>query len=414
MIQDLFNWRQYARKLRTVVADDDDADLAFFDEELRDVKIIALGESTHGSREIFQMKHRMISYLVRKLGFRVVSIEAGIEPCRNIDAYVRLGKGDPNKALSSQGYWTWDTIEVMDLLEWMRSYNLNCTQGETCCFAGFDMKPIEGACDNLRRLILGRSIPDVDKALEVIAACRDVAWFQKETQGLPDFHWLNGWIDVHRHDLRRFCSEETLRCAVEDARYISQYVLTVEEFQSKDGMKGYGLRDEYMARNIKRFLDENPNEKLIVWAHNGHIARDERMKSLGYYLKKEFGNLYYSAGIMMGMGGFQARNMQTMELISYSIKEPLAGSWEAEISETFNKQNWYIQLRKGCADSEAFNEWATREKTALLIGAVYDKNLSEEDFNKNFVAPVSLANQFDGVFYLGQVQRARPNLRGQR
>ena len=63
------------------------------------------------------------------------------------------------------------------------------------------------------------------------------------------------------------CSEETLRCAVEDARYISQYVLTVEEFQSEEGMKGYGLRDEYMARNIKRFLDENPDEKLIVWAH---------------------------------------------------------------------------------------------------------------------------------------------------
>ena len=363
MTESQFNWTEYARKLRTTLADNEDADLAFFDEDLQGVKIVALGESTHGSREIFQMKHRMISYLVRKHGFRVVSFEAGIQPCRNIDAYVRFGRGNPVKALSSQTYWTWDTVEVLDLLEWMRSYNQDCVRGEECRFAGVDMKPIEEACDNLRKLLLEYSIPETEKALDVIAACRDVAWFQKDPQGLPDVRWLNGWIALHRHDLRRFYSEETLQWMLEDARYISQYVLSVEEFQSEKGMNGYGLRDEFMARNIKRILDQNPEEKLIIWAHNGHIARDHRMKSLGWHLKQLFGSLYYSAGIIMGTGGFQARDMKTMELKSFAVNEPLPGTWEEELFASLNKQNWYIRLRKGCAESEEFYEWAKKRKT---------------------------------------------------
>ena len=409
-----FNWMQYAKKLRTAVADEEDSDLAFFEEELRGVKIVALGEATHGSREIFQLKHRMISYLVRKLGFRIVSLEAGLTPCRNIDAYVRYGAGNPYQALSSQSYWTWDTVEVMDMLEWMRAYNTGCAAGEQCRFAGFDMKPIEGACDNLRKLLLGRAVPGTEKALEIIAACRDVTWFQKEPQGLPEVGWLNGWINVHRPDLLRFCSAEALQYAVEDARYIGQFVHTVAEYQSEDGMDGYGQRDVFMARNVQRLLEENPQEKIIVWAHNGHIARDERMHSMGWHLKRAFGAQYYSAGVMIGAGGLQSRDMQSMELRSYTVKEPIPGSWEEELHGAFNKQNWYVQIRTGCRQSNDFQEWAGREKKALLVGAVYANDLPEEEYNKNFVGPVTLADQYDGVFYLGQVQRARPNPLGQR
>ncbi len=409
-----FPWKEYAKKLRTVVSDNEDTDLAFFDEEMRGVRIVALGESTHGSREIFQLKHRMISYLVRKLGFRVVSLEAGLEPCRNIDAYISNGKGDPNKALTSQSYWTWDTIEVMDLLEWMRSYNLNCEKGEECSFAGFDMKPIEGACDHLRRLLLGRAIPGTDHALEIIAACRDVIWYHNQPQDLPDFQWLLGWLTLHQHDLRQFCSETALQLALEDARYISQYVRAIEELQIKTELPDYGLRDEFMARNIMRILEEHPKEKIIVWAHNGHITIDAKMKSLGWHLRKKFGNQYYSAGVFIGAGGFQSRDMQTMELKSFMRKEPYPGSWEEELFASFGKQNWYLQLRKGCMDRQGFYEWADRIKPTLMIGSAYATDLSDEEYQKHFINSQSLAHQYDGVFYLGQVQRARPNLPGQR
>ena len=37
--------------------------------------MVGLGESTHGSHEQFEMKHRMVRFLVEELGYRTVGFE---------------------------------------------------------------------------------------------------------------------------------------------------------------------------------------------------------------------------------------------------------------------------------------------------------------------------------------------------
>jgi erythromycin esterase len=39
-----------------------------------EARIVAMGEATHGSREFFQMKHRMLEFLAEKMGFTVFAI----------------------------------------------------------------------------------------------------------------------------------------------------------------------------------------------------------------------------------------------------------------------------------------------------------------------------------------------------
>ncbi|HYR10464.1 MAG TPA: hypothetical protein VEQ60_22000, partial [Longimicrobium sp.] len=58
----------HAAPLRTFDAPTDpadDADLALFANVVGDARIVALGESTHGTSEFFQVKHRLLEYLVR-------------------------------------------------------------------------------------------------------------------------------------------------------------------------------------------------------------------------------------------------------------------------------------------------------------------------------------------------------------
>ena len=413
MTENEMDWTQFAKKIRTAAADGDDADLAFFAEELKDVQILALGESTHGTREIFQMKHRMISYLIENHDFKLVTIEAGVEPCRHIDEYVRHGRGELGRALSKQSYWTWDTLEVTHMLEWMREYNLSCVPGEECGFVGFDMKPIEGACDNLRALVLGLDLPQKEKALQVISDCRDLAWYQPEPQEIPDVFWLNGWLASLRHDLSQHINEETYRLAQEDARYMSQFVLSVKRLQEGE-TSWAGIRDDFMARNVKRLADENPGQKLIVWAHNGHVANDGVNKSMGWHLKQYYGSRYYTIGFLMGVGGFQSRDSRTLELRSFSIKEPFPGTWDETFYQSFGKKNWYLPTRTSAAASPAFNDWVNQEKPSFLIGAMYAHEGDEEEFFKGSEVKSALGEMYDGVFYLGQVMRARPNLSGQR
>src|SRR5690606_16545940 len=41
-----------------------------------DARIVALGEGTHGTREFFQLKHRILEFLVQRMGFTHFAIEA--------------------------------------------------------------------------------------------------------------------------------------------------------------------------------------------------------------------------------------------------------------------------------------------------------------------------------------------------
>lgn len=139
-----------AVQLTTVEAGKGLADMAPLATTLKDAQIVGMGESTHGSREIFQMKHRMFEFLVQKLGFRVFGLEASMPDCVAMDTYVLTGKGDPGKALSAQGFWTWNTQEVLSLLKWMRAYNANTKNTEKLRVVGFDMQNQTGAATFLK------------------------------------------------------------------------------------------------------------------------------------------------------------------------------------------------------------------------------------------------------------------------
>jgi erythromycin esterase len=117
---------------------------------LQDVQIVGMGEPTHGSREVFQMKHRMFEFLVTELGYTVFALEASMPDCVAMDRYVTTGAGDVNKAVSAQGFWTWTTEEVADLIKWMRKYNEDPAHKVKLRVVGVDMQNRFGAMEFLQ------------------------------------------------------------------------------------------------------------------------------------------------------------------------------------------------------------------------------------------------------------------------
>jgi erythromycin esterase-like protein len=74
-----------------------------------DARIVALGEATHGTREFFQLKHRMLEFLATEMGFTIFSIEANMPEAYRVNDYVLTGVGDPAALLRGMYFWTWDT-----------------------------------------------------------------------------------------------------------------------------------------------------------------------------------------------------------------------------------------------------------------------------------------------------------------
>lgn len=137
--QSVTDWiRANAVVLTTPEAGHGFQDLQPLKKMIGDARIASLGEATHGSREFFQMKHRMMEFLATEMGFTIFSIEANMPEAYRVNDYVVNGTGDPAQLLRGMYFWTWDTEEVLDMIKWMRTFNQS-GRGHVE-FTGFDMQ----------------------------------------------------------------------------------------------------------------------------------------------------------------------------------------------------------------------------------------------------------------------------------
>lgn len=129
-----------AHGIKTVDAGNGFEDLQPFKTILKDVRLVGLGEATHGTSEFFRMKHRMVEFLVKEMGFSSFYIEASMSRCQYINNYILYGIGDPDTATAIQGFVPWRVEEVKNMIGWMQQYNTTVPDDKKVKFFGFDLQ----------------------------------------------------------------------------------------------------------------------------------------------------------------------------------------------------------------------------------------------------------------------------------
>ena len=278
--------------------------------------IVALGEATHGTREFFRMKHRVMAMLVKELGFTHFGIEATLPEALAVDHYVQTGVGDPARLLSDLRFWTWNTAEVMGMIEWMRSWNAAGHQPRVH-FTGFDMGYAGVAIDSVSAFATRMS---TGAGTTVREAYRCLNELRTPSNGPnPDFARYNAigaeYQDACRQGIRDvdslFARNETAWSSVEGpekvrimrrlARIIDQW----EDLARASADAGFYVRDEYMAENVAWWHETHaPGAKMVLWAHNGHVSRVPRM--MGDHLSRRYGSGYVNVAQTFGTGSFNA------------------------------------------------------------------------------------------------------------
>src|SRR5262245_851007 len=89
----VIDWlKKNAIPIKSVEAGNGSVDLQPLKQILADARVVGLGEATHGTREFFQFKHRMVEFLVREMNFNVFAIETSYAGCLKVNDYVTGGK----------------------------------------------------------------------------------------------------------------------------------------------------------------------------------------------------------------------------------------------------------------------------------------------------------------------------------
>ena len=115
-------------------------------------------------------------------------------------------------------------------------------------------------------------------------------------------------------------------------------------------------RDESMAGYVKDYLEKSENKKVIVWAHNMHISKDDFWK-MGFHLQKQFKSDYYAIGFSLSKGTFTAKDYQNKirrnHLLSENPKKSIESQFDKLGTSLFfidthflKSDKWFLQKRK--------------------------------------------------------------------
>jgi erythromycin esterase-like protein len=148
--------------LKTVQAGSGFNDLQPLKPILEGKRIVALGEATHGTREFFQMKHRMLEFLVKEMGYENFGMETSAEVGQALNDYISGGSRNSRDVL----YWPWATTEVMDMLDWMRAYNADPLTARKIAFYGID--PTVGDRDRVMAENVGRILAQLGPGSKIV------------------------------------------------------------------------------------------------------------------------------------------------------------------------------------------------------------------------------------------------------
>jgi erythromycin esterase len=312
-------------------------DFEFLGAAIGDAQIVSMGEATHGTREFFQLKHRLIEFCVTELGFTVIAFEANYGSVLMVNDYVLGGKGNLDDIVKQgMGLMFWKTQEVAALIEWVRAWN--GTHDRKVKFHGFDM---QWAAPSAQHAIsyLWHAAPDLAKTCESALApiLRD-QWFGLDASArklvLDQVETMIAAFNAERALWIGQTSETEWKLARLAAVTIEQFArLSWESYQT-----GATWRDRCMADNVRALLElEGPQSKALLWAHNAHVMREPYLPgtlSMGGFLHDIFGAQQIVIGFSFNRGAFRAVGRVRGRIDDHVVGPAPSGFLDAALSRT--------------------------------------------------------------------------------
>lgn len=285
------------------------------------VKIVGVGEASHGSKEYQELKGEVFKTLVAQGKAKTFAIEGDFGGSLVVNDYIHGGEGTAADAAAAIGFGIYRTEEIASIIQWMRDYNDKAEDGDDLNFMGFDFQRVDASKAYISRLLnmaapalLAKYKPTLDimnddNRLDV--AKDDLTKIKTAALGLVDD------MDAAKDQLVAASDEDTVSYARQAAVSIAQYMdaLLVPEAEYNSA------RDPLMRDKIKWLVERDGDKVLYINAHNGHVQKinTSGYDPLGKYLADDYGDSYYVIGSDAGKTSFNSQTDDGFRVVSVSL-----------------------------------------------------------------------------------------------
>ncbi|SHM27022.1 erythromycin esterase [Chitinophaga jiangningensis] len=347
----------YVHKHAAAIASTDPANTDYTDlyalkQAIGNSRIVMLGEQTHGEGSTFLAKTRIIQYLHEQLGFEVLAFESGFYDVNKIWGNVQAGASLKEQAPNNLFYMYATSEQMYPLFNYVQQ---QLKSANPITVTGFESqhsgaKAINEMMPDMTQFLFDHYPGELDSDWKVFKAICPTLFktrnYKPDTDSMTIFFRKTHLLKLTLASNNASSDPQSL---LNKAGFWYRAVCSIES----QAIRYWGLakgneinyRDLQMADNLIWLADTvYPGKKIIVWAHNGHIANTmgnsegkgglqdfyNTFIPMGAKLKKHFGNNVYA----LGFSGSEGKYMDYVSLKIMDVPPPQAGSIEAALAAT--------------------------------------------------------------------------------
>jgi erythromycin esterase-like protein len=280
-----------------------------------DVRLVLIGEATHGTHEFYRERAFITRRLIDEKHFTAVAVEADWPDAYRVNRYVR-GAGTDHDAAESLGdfgrfpTWMWRNADVLDFVGWLRTRNERVAADERAGFYGLDLYSLRASMEAVL-VYLDKVDPAAARRARHRYGC-----FDRFGERMQDYAYATGLgldascereVVTQLLDLQRaraaYASRDG-RIAADDFFFAEQNARLVTNaeayYRTMYGghIESWNLRDRHMASTLRDLMThlDRPGRpsRIVVWAHNSHLG-DARATEMGEQGELNVGQLVREA-----------------------------------------------------------------------------------------------------------------------
>ncbi|MEX2981175.1 erythromycin esterase family protein [Streptomyces sp. C36] len=395
---------RYAHPLRTTAPVGPAADLDAFAAMTRGANFVGLGEVSHGSKDVFTVKERVLRQLVEREGFSAFAMEINWSAAARLNTYLTTGRGDLRQIMREEfqhAYGLTNTEEYLHLFTWIREHNR--AGGRQVRLVGMDFADVNP--EQYER-VLGWTgehapglLPELQRHYAALRALPGGVATRLETyMGLPLAERKKMADDAGAAYRLLEQHGTTDPWVLQDARVVSQ-MATSFAFDSDDPAQATAAnrhRDRTLAENAV-WWQRRTGDHLVVSGHDGHVAYDSAVPAvfpvtMGADLRELVGREYVAVGTTIDSGDYRARTANGESAV-FSVAPAAPGSNEYTLDQVPHR-DFYIDLR-AARSAPGVGAWLDTARPTYVIPGRHPNDPTP---------PLALGRAFDIVIHLHTVR----------